>query len=69
MTITRREICLLFPAIVPAAAALNAFTAEDIAMPSAHYSFDELPMQILDHAELRRVLKGKLATGETLEIH
>ena len=38
-------------------------------MPSAHYSFDELPMQMLDHAEIRRVLKGKLVTGEALEIH
>jgi quercetin dioxygenase-like cupin family protein len=69
MTITRREICLFLPAIVPAAAALNASPAEDTAMPSAHYSFDELPMQKLDHAEMRRVLKGKLATGEALEIH
>ncbi len=69
MTITRREICLLLPAFVPAASALNAFPADDVALPSAHYSFDELPMQMLDHAEMRRVLKGKLATGEALEVH
>ena len=69
MTITRREMCFLLPALVPVAAALDAFPAEDTSMPSAHYPFDELPRQILDHAEMRRVLKGKLATGEGLEVH
>ena len=69
MTITRRELGFLLPALVPVAAALDAFPAEDTSMPSAHYLFDELPMQILDHAEMRRVLKGKLATGEGLEVH
>ena len=69
MTITRREMCFLLPGLFPAAAALDAFSAEDNSMPSAFYAFDKLPVQTLDHAEMRRVLKGKLATGEALEVH
>jgi len=69
MTITRREICFLLPGCFPAAVALDAFPAEDNSMPSAFYAFDKLSVQNLDHAELRRVLKGKLATGEALEVH
>jgi quercetin dioxygenase-like cupin family protein len=69
MTITRRDICFLLSGLFPAAAALDAFAAEDTSLPSAPYPFDKLPIQILDHAEMRRVLKGKLATGEALEVH
>jgi quercetin dioxygenase-like cupin family protein len=68
MTITRREMCFLLPGLFPAAA-LDAFPAEDNSMPSGFYAFDKLPVQTLDHAEMRRVLKGKLATGEALEVH
>ena len=69
MTITRREMCFLLPGLFPAAAALDAFSADDNSMPSAFYAFEKLPVQTLDHAEMRRVLKGKLATGEALEVH
>jgi quercetin dioxygenase-like cupin family protein len=69
MTITRREMCFLLPGLCPAAAAFDAFAADDNSLPSASYPFDKLPMQILDHVEMRRVLKGKLATGESLEVH
>jgi mannose-6-phosphate isomerase-like protein (cupin superfamily) len=68
MTITRREICILLPGLFPAVA-LDAFAAQDNSLPSATYAFDQLPMLVLDHAEMRRVLKGKLATGEALEVH
>lgn len=69
MTITRREMCILLPGLLPAAAALDAFGKPDNALPSANYPFDSLAVQILDHAEMRRVLKGKLASGEALEVH
>jgi quercetin dioxygenase-like cupin family protein len=69
MTITRREVCFLLPGLFPAAAAFDAFAADDNSLPSASYPFDKLPMQILDHVEMRRVLKGTLATGESLEVH
>jgi quercetin dioxygenase-like cupin family protein len=68
MTITRRAMCFLLSGLFPAAAAFEAF-APDSSLPSASYPFDKLPMQTLDHAEMRRVLKGKLATGEALEVH
>jgi quercetin dioxygenase-like cupin family protein len=69
MTITRRKMCILLPGLLPAAAALNSFAEADTSLPSANYPYDKLPVQTLDHAEIRRVLKGKLATGEALEVH
>jgi mannose-6-phosphate isomerase-like protein (cupin superfamily) len=69
MMITRREMCTLLPGLLPAAAALDALAQADNSLPSADYPFDKLAVQILDHAEMRRVLKGKLATGEALEVH
>lgn len=69
MTITRRKMCILLPGLLPAAAALDAFAEADPSLPSANYPYDKLPVQTLDHAEMRRVLKGKLATGEALEVH
>lgn len=67
--ITRRTMCSLLPGLLPAGVALDAFSAEDTSLPSAPYVFDELSRQIMDHGEMRRVLKGKLATGEALEVH
>jgi quercetin dioxygenase-like cupin family protein len=69
MTITRRAMCFLLPGLFPAAAVFDALAAQDNSLPSGSYPFDKLPTQILDHAEMRRVLKGKLATGEALEVH
>jgi len=69
MTITRREICIMLPGLLPAAAALNALAEAGNSLPSADYPFDKLAVQTLDHAEMRHVLKGKLATGEALEVH
>jgi quercetin dioxygenase-like cupin family protein len=69
MSITRRKVCLLFPALIPAAVGTAAFAAEDHSLPSAVYAFDRLPVEILDHAEMRSVVKGKLATGESIEVH
>jgi mannose-6-phosphate isomerase-like protein (cupin superfamily) len=69
MTITRRKICILLTGLMPAAGAIDAFAEADNSLPSANYPFDKLPVQSLDHADMRRVLKGKLATGEALEVH
>jgi mannose-6-phosphate isomerase-like protein (cupin superfamily) len=33
------------------------------------YPFDKLPVQKTNDAEYREALKGKLATGESLEVH
>jgi quercetin dioxygenase-like cupin family protein len=69
MSMTRREVCLLFPALLPAAVGIEAFAAESDSLPSTNYEFDKLPVDVSDHAETRRVLKGKLATGESIEVH
>jgi mannose-6-phosphate isomerase-like protein (cupin superfamily) len=69
MSITRRELCCLLPALLPAAMELPAFAADDDSLPSATFAFDKLPVQVLDHAEVRRIMKGKLATGEHVEVH
>lgn len=69
MAITRREACFLLPALLPAGAALSAAAAESETLPSATFEFDKLPVEERDHAEIRHIMKGKLATGESVEVH
>jgi mannose-6-phosphate isomerase-like protein (cupin superfamily) len=51
------------------AAALPAAAGEPNALPSAMFEFDKLPVERHDHAEFRHIMKGKLATGESVEVH
>lgn len=71
MSITRRELCLLLPgAIVPAVVELNGSAREDNSLPSAFYPFEKLtPRTAANGVQTRSVLKGKLATGESIEVH
>jgi mannose-6-phosphate isomerase-like protein (cupin superfamily) len=70
MTMTRREMCFLLPAAaLPAVAALQSATVQDASIPSATYPFDQLAVQMSNSGEIRHVMKGKLATGEALEVH
>jgi mannose-6-phosphate isomerase-like protein (cupin superfamily) len=69
MAITRREILALIPAAVPVAAALPAVEDDSNALPSATFEFDKLPVERGDRVEVRHVMKGKLATGESVEVH
>src|SRR5580700_4833413 len=76
MPLTRRELCLLFPAaVIPSAmlsdAAIAAGSAgQDSSLPSATFTFEQLPLnKDSGGGEFRPVLKGKLATGEILEVH
>ena len=70
MSITRREMCLLLAAgYFPATVGLEALATDDNSLPSATYSFDKLPVNTSNKAEFRPILKGKLATGESLEAH
>jgi len=69
MSLTRRELCLLFPSVVFPASVLVADPDQEKVLPSAMYPFDKLPVAKSNGAEFRAVLKGKLATGESLEVH
>jgi len=70
MSITRRDLCLLLPAaLVPAALRPANAAAQEGALPSAMYPFEKLPVRTPNNAQIRDVLKGKLATGESLEVH
>ncbi|MGB2897782.1 MAG: cupin domain-containing protein [Candidatus Acidiferrum sp.] len=70
MSITRRDLCLLLPAaLVPAALRPANAAAQEGTLPSAMYPFEKLPVRTPNNAQIRDVLKGKLATGEWLEVH
>lgn len=69
MSVTRRELCCLLPALLPVAMELPALAAADESLPSATFAYDKMPVQSLDHAEMRSIMKGTLATGEHVEVH
>jgi mannose-6-phosphate isomerase-like protein (cupin superfamily) len=70
MPVTRRDLCSMLPAVlIPAILPSRASAAQDDSMPSAVYPFEKLPVRTPNGAEIRAVLKGKLATGESLEVH
>ena len=70
MPVTRRELCSMFPAmLIPAILPSEASATQDESMPSAVYPFEKLPVRTPNGAQIRDVLKGKLATGESLEVH
>jgi mannose-6-phosphate isomerase-like protein (cupin superfamily) len=70
MSVTRRELCTRLPAVlIPAILSYEASAQQDKSMPSAMYPFEKLPIRTPNNAEIRDVLKGKLATGESLEVH
>ncbi len=69
MSATRREMLFLLSGLASSAVTLEALPGQDSSLPSTTYPFSELPMKNANGAEIRAVLKGKLATGETLEVH
>src|SRR5947207_12590051 len=70
MSIRRRDLCLLLPAaLFPTVLRPESVAAQEESMPSAMYPFEALPIRTPNNAEIRDVLKGKLATGESLEVH
>ncbi|HWI69521.1 MAG TPA: cupin domain-containing protein, partial [Nitrospiraceae bacterium] len=69
MSLTRREVCRLIPALMASGNAIPAFAAQDDSLPSATFPFESMPVQDSDHAQIRNILKGKLATGEHIEAH
>lgn len=70
MNATRRELISMLPAaLIPALFPSAASAAQENALPSAVYPFEKLPVRTPNGAQIRNVLKGKLATGESLEVH
>ena len=80
MSSTRREVLFLLSGLVSSAVQLEGLPSQglpsqgssnhDNSLPSATYPFSELPVRSADGgATIRPVLKGKLATGESLEVH
>jgi len=69
MSATRREMLFLLSGLVSSAVELEGLPSQGNSLPSTTYPFRELPMKTVNGAEIRPVLKGKLATGEALEVH
>jgi mannose-6-phosphate isomerase-like protein (cupin superfamily) len=75
MSVTRRELCALLPAVLtpgvllPAILAARASAERDKVLPTAMYPFDKLTARTSNSAIIRDVLKGQLATGESVEVH
>jgi mannose-6-phosphate isomerase-like protein (cupin superfamily) len=69
MSLTRREICSLIPALVVAGTAAPVVAAQADPLPSATFAFESLPVQDFGHAQVRKIMKGRLATGEHIEVH
>ena len=67
MSLTRREVFSL-PALM-AGAALRGLAEQDDSLPSATFAFEGMPVQNFDHVQMRKIMKGKLATGEHIETH
>src|SRR3984893_11182676 len=70
MPLTRRELCSLFPvALLPAFLSVEGPSTPQTSLPSAIFPFDNLPVRTANNAQFREVLKGRLATGESVEVH
>ena len=70
MCSTRRELFSMLPAmLIPGLLPFEASAQQETAMPSAMFPFEKLPVRTPNNAQIRDVLKGKLVTGESLEVH
>jgi mannose-6-phosphate isomerase-like protein (cupin superfamily) len=69
MSLTRREVFNLIPALVTAGAPLPALAEQADSLPSATFAFESLPVQDSGHSQMRPIMKGRLATGEHIEAH
>ena len=68
--VKRREVlgmvsALAVPSLFPAISRAD----EVKVLPSAMFPFDQMPVNKGEGAEYRAVMKGKLATGEAIEVH
>ena len=71
MKLKRREMCSMLPAMaIPAVLAGSVNAEEAKVLPSEMFPFEKMsPHKNGAAAEIRSVMKGKLATGESIEVH
>ncbi|HXJ91223.1 MAG TPA: cupin domain-containing protein [Candidatus Binatia bacterium] len=69
MAVTRREACSFIPALVVAGTGISGFAGPDDSLPSLTLPFEKMPVQSSEHVQIRKIMKGKLATGEPVEAH
>jgi mannose-6-phosphate isomerase-like protein (cupin superfamily) len=75
MNVTRRDLVFLLPAALFLSAALPELTEAQAGqlspnpLPSAVYPFASLPVKESPNVITRHILKGRLATGESVEVH
>src|SRR5271156_4381221 len=75
MTVTRRDLVSFLPAALFLSAALPELTqaqadqSSPSPLPSAVYPFASLPVNESPNVTTRHILKGRLATGESIEVH
>jgi mannose-6-phosphate isomerase-like protein (cupin superfamily) len=79
MLITRRHLIPLLPAALAQSTVFACLldtaptggtpSSEAETLPSAVYPLDNLPVHASHTAEIRPILKGKLVTGESIEVH
>jgi mannose-6-phosphate isomerase-like protein (cupin superfamily) len=48
---------------------MSSLAAQDGSLPSATFAFDDMPVQSSDHAQIRKIIEGRLTTGEHIEVH
>ena len=65
MNFSRRDLCLILPAL----AASAGYAAEDAALPSKTYAFEDLPVRAEGENKFRPILAGKTHTGVLVELH
>lgn len=65
MNFSRRDICLLLPALATTAG----FAADEAALPSKTYPFDDLPVHSSGENKSRPVLAGNTHIGIPVELH
>jgi len=68
MALTRREACSLIPALM-AGTGISRFAVQDDSLPSATFPFENMSVQNSEQAQVRKIIKGKTATGEPIEAH
>ncbi|HXA00196.1 MAG TPA: cupin domain-containing protein [Candidatus Dormibacteraeota bacterium] len=70
MSLTRRELCGMLPALaIPMLIPAGASADEAKVLPSAMFPFEKLTPRTSNGATFREAVKGKLATGESVEVH